>query len=112
MTLRFNAISWFHAVPRLRAALHGGPVIAGEVGGNRRAIVYHGDVMNTTSRIEQATRDLGRQFLVSGDALERLADIEGFALEDLGLQQLRGRAAAMQVYAVTAKRSTNDQKAI
>ena len=93
----------FGAVPRLRAALHGGPVIAGEVGGSRRAIVYHGDVMNTTSRIEQATRDLERQFLVSGDALERLEELEGFALEDLGLQQLRGRAAAMRVYAVTAK---------
>ena len=102
----------FGAVPRLRAALHAGPVITGEVGGSRRAIVYHGDVMNTTSRIEQATRDLDRQFLVSGDALERLAHLEGFGLEDLGLQQLRGRAAAMRVYAVTAKPSTNGQKAI
>ena len=100
----------FGEVPRLRAALHGGPVIAGEVGGSRRAIVYHGDVMNTTSRIEQATRDLDRQFLVSGDALERLADLEGFAPEDLGLQPLRGRAAAMHVYAVTAKPSTNGQE--
>jgi adenylate cyclase len=102
----------FNAVPRLRAALHAGPVVTGEVGGSRRAIVYHGDVMNTTSRIEQATRDLERQFLVSGDALQRLADLEGFERENLGLQQLRGRAAAMQIYAVTAKPSTNEQKAI
>ncbi len=92
----------FGAVPRLRAALHGGPVITGEVGGSRRAIVYHGDVMNTTSRIEQATRDLERQFLVSGDAVERLGDLGGFALEDLGLQQLRGRAAVMRVYSIAA----------
>jgi len=102
----------FGAVPRLRAALHGGPVITGEVGGSRRAIVYHGDVMNTTSRIEQATRDLERQFLVSGDAMERLADLGGFALDDLGLQRLRGRAGAMHVYAVAAKPSTNAQKTI
>ena len=102
----------FGAVPRLRAALHGGPVITGEVGGSRRAIVYHGDVMNTTSRLEQATRDLERQFLVSGDAMERLADLGGFALDDLGLQRLRGRAAAMHVYAVEAKPSTNGQKTI
>jgi class 3 adenylate cyclase len=66
-------------------------------------LVSCGDVMNTTSRIEQATRDLERQFLVSGDALERLGDLGRFTLEDLGLQQLRGRAAAMRVYAVTAK---------
>jgi adenylate cyclase len=93
----------FGTVPRLRAALHGGPVITGEVGGRRRAIVYHGDVMNTTSRIEQMTRDLERQFLVSGDAMERLADLAGFAFEDLGLQRLRGRAAAMHIYAVAPK---------
>jgi adenylate cyclase len=92
----------FGAAPRLRGALHGGPVVTGEVGGSRRAIVYHGDVMNTTSRIEQATRDLGRQFLVSSDAMERLADLGRFALDDLGLQHLRGRAAAVHVYAVAA----------
>ena len=74
--------------------------------------MYHGDVMNTTSRIEHATRDLDRQFLVSGDALARLADLEAFAREDLGPQRLRGRAAAMHVYAVTAKPSTNGQKTI
>ena len=93
----------FGVAPRLHAALHAGPVIAGEVGGSRRAIVYHGDVMNTTSRIEQATRDLERQFLVSGGALERLDGLEGYALEDLGPQQLRGRAAMVRVYSVAAK---------
>lgn len=93
----------FGTAPRLRAALHGGPVITGEVGGSRRAIVYHGDVMNTTARIEQATRDLERQFLASRDALERLGNLDGFTIEDLGAQQLRGRAAAIGVYALTAK---------
>ena len=93
----------FGAVPRLRAALHAGPVVAGEVGGSRRAIVFHGDVMNTTARLEQATRDLDRQFLVSGDALDRLVGLEGVAAEDLGFHGLRGRATAVRVYAVTAK---------
>ena len=94
----------FGVQPRLRAALHAGPVITGEVGGSRRAIVYHGDVMNTTSRIEQATRDLQRQFLVSSDALERLGGLESYALEDLGMQPLRGRTAAVRVYSVATKR--------
>ena len=59
--------------------------------------------MNTTSRIEQATRELGRRFLASSDALERLANLEGFASEDLGPRELRGRAAAMRVYALTIR---------
>ena len=88
---------------QFRAALHAGPVITGEVGGSRRAIVYHGDVMNTTSRIEQATRDVERKYLVSSDALERLDGADAYTLEDLGLQRLRGRAATVRVYAVEAK---------
>jgi len=90
----------FDAVPQLRAALHAGPVITGEVGGRRRAIVFHGDVMNTTSRLENATRDLGRPFLVSEDAMSHLDGKEAYKAVDLGPQQLRGRAAPVHVYAV------------
>jgi adenylate cyclase len=98
----------FGAVPRLRAALHAGPIISGEVGGSRRAVVYHGDVMNAASRLEQAARDLDRRFLVSDDALLRLDNLQGFALDDLGLQHLRGRAGAIRVYEVAAHPSQAD----
>ena len=99
----------FGAVPKLRAALHAGPVITGEVGGSRRAIVFHGDVMNTTSRIENATRDLGRPFLVSEDALSRLEGKEAYAMVDLGEQQLRGREARVRVYALDFEGGSNAQ---
>jgi len=89
----------FGVTPGLRAALHAGPVISGEVGGSKRDIVFHGDVMNTAARLEQATRDLGRRFIVSADALRRLAGTERYALEPLGPQTLRGRAAPVEVYA-------------
>lgn len=90
----------FGVAPRLRAALHAGPVVAGEVGGSWRAVVFHGDVMNTTSRLEHATRDLDRAFLVTEDALDLLEGLESYSIEDLGLQQLRGRAAPVRVHAV------------
>jgi adenylate cyclase len=89
----------FGVTPGIRAALHAGPVISGEIGGSKRDIVFHGDVMNTASRLEQATRDLDRRFLVSADALGRLAGTERYALEPLGPQALRGRAAPVEVYA-------------
>ncbi|MBS0335457.1 MAG: adenylate/guanylate cyclase domain-containing protein [Proteobacteria bacterium] len=90
----------FGARPRLRAALHAGSVITGEVGGSRRAIVFHGDVMNTTSRLENATRDLGRPFLVSEDAMSRMDGKEAYRSIDLGPQPMRGRVAPLRVYAV------------
>jgi adenylate cyclase len=89
----------FGVAPGIRAALHAGAVISGEVGGSKRDIVFHGDVMNTASRLEQSTRALGRRFLVSADALGRLAGTERYALESLGSQALRGRAAPVEVYA-------------
>ena len=94
----------FGVAPRLRGALHAGPVITGEIGDIKRDIVFHGDVMNTASRIEQATRDLGRAFLVSADALARLTGAERYALESLGSHAVRGRAAPVQIYAVAATR--------
>lgn len=93
----------FGAAPRLRAALHAGPVTVGEVGESKREIVFHGDVMNTAARLEQVTRDLDRRFVASADALERLPRSERFAFEDLGVQTLRGRATPMRVFAVEQK---------
>ena len=94
----------FGTVPKIRAALHAGEVVTGEIGGSRRAIVFHGDVMNTTSRIENATRTLGHNYLVSEDALARLEDTGRYATQDLGIQQLRGRVNPIRVYAVSADR--------
>jgi adenylate cyclase len=65
--------------------------------------VFHGDVMNTASRLEQVSRDLDRRFVASADALERLEHSERFALEDLGVHTLRGRATPMRVFAVEEK---------
>ncbi|HYB41682.1 MAG TPA: adenylate/guanylate cyclase domain-containing protein [Candidatus Methylomirabilis sp.] len=92
----------FGLVPRLRAALHAGTVIGGEIGGVvKRDVIFHGDVMNTAARLEQATRDLDRSFLVSADALNRLTGTERYMFEPLGPRALRGRAAPVEVYAVT-----------
>jgi adenylate cyclase len=90
----------FGVVPRVRGAVHVGPVIVGEVGGSKRDIVFHGDVLNTTSRLEQLAREWERPLVASAAALERCRDTEAYVLEDLGSQVLRGRASPMLVYAV------------
>jgi adenylate cyclase len=90
----------FAAEPGLRAALHLGEVIAGEVGEVRRAIVYHGDVMNTAARLEQATRELGCRFIASADAISSFDTGEQFQLRDLGDLHLRGRKQPIRAWAV------------
>ena len=59
-------------------------------------------MLNTAARLEQAARDLDRNFLVSTDALGRLAGTERYLLERLEHQAMRGRAAPVEVYAVGA----------
>jgi adenylate cyclase len=93
----------FGTVPKLRAALHAGEVVTGEAGGSRRAIVFHGDVMNATSRIENLTRTLGHPFLVSEDARARMEGTGLYEFTDLGPQALRGREAPLRVYSVAVR---------
>ncbi|MEO8142925.1 MAG: adenylate/guanylate cyclase domain-containing protein [Betaproteobacteria bacterium] len=90
----------FSAEPHLRAALHLGEVIAGEVGVVRRAIVYHGDVMNTASRLEQATRDQGVRFIASDAAMQALGPQADMEARDLGALALRGRTEPIRAWGV------------
>ncbi len=90
----------FGVQPALRAALHLGEVIAGEVGQVRRAIVFHGDVMNTTGRLEQATRDVGCLFIASAEALGALQAPREIRTRDLGPLALRGRVEPIHAFCV------------
>jgi adenylate cyclase len=100
-----DAAPWFedafNVSPAVRGSLHAGPVVAGEVGVNRRSIVFHGDVMNVGARLEQATRELDCPFLASGEAIHLLDGKAGYRIHDHGLRQLRGRHAPMQVFEVS-----------
>ena len=63
----------FGAVPRIRGSLHFGPVIVGEIGDVKRAIVFNGDVMNTAARLEELSRTVDGGFLASRTAMERFS---------------------------------------
>ena len=93
----------FDVTPAVRGALHAGPVVAGEVGVNRRSIVFHGDVMNVCARIEQIARDMGSPFLASNEAIRLLKGKKSYHIHDHGPHTLRGRQTPMQVFAVSLK---------
>ena len=92
----------FGVAPAVRGALHAGAVVSGEVGKSKREIVFHGDVMNTTARLEALAKEVNRSLVVSAEALARSGERDGYVLENLGPRTVRGRAAPVIVYAVTA----------
>jgi len=90
----------FGAVPRIRGSLHFGPVIVGEIGDVKRAIVFNGDVMNTAARLEELSRTVDGGFLASRTAMERFNSVPPFAIRDLGRLPIRGRADGIDVVGI------------
>jgi len=94
--------SEFGAAPRIRGSLHYGPVIVGEIGDVKRAIVFNGDVMNTAARLEELSRKVDGGFLASRVAMTRFSSSPPFAVRDLGRLEIRGRADGIDVVGIDA----------
>jgi adenylate cyclase len=92
----------FGATPRIRGSLHFGPVIVGEIGDVKRAIVFNGDVMNTAARLEELSRKVEGGFLASSAAMDRFNTAPPFAVRDLGRLPIRGRADGIDVVGIDA----------
>jgi adenylate cyclase len=92
----------FGAAPRIRGSLHFGPVIIGEIGDVKRAIVFNGDVMNTAARLEELSRTVDGGFLASRAAMERFGSAPPFAVRDLGRLPIRGRVDGIDVVGIDA----------
>ena len=87
---------------RIGVGAHYGPVLLGEVGGERvLEFTVTGDTVNVASRLEALTRDLGVDVVVSEDLARRaLAEGDGAALDGFRAappQALRGRAEPLAV---------------
>ena len=93
----------FGVAPRIRGSLHFGPVIIGEIGDVKRAIVFNGDVMNTAARLEELSRQVDGGFLASRAAMERFSSAPPFAVCDLGRLAIRGRADGIDVVGIEAR---------
>jgi len=92
----------FGVVPRIRGSLHFGPVIVGEIGDLKRAIVFNGDVMNTAARLEELSRNVDGGFLASRAAMQRFDSAPPFAVRELGRLAIRGRADGIDVVGIEA----------
>ena len=92
--------SRFGVVPSFRAALHAGPVAVGEMGDSKLEIVLLGDTVNTTSRIEQSCRELGRNFLASAEALALITLPPGVESEEMPPVPLKGKSRPVRLFAI------------
>jgi adenylate cyclase len=88
----------------IRAGLHCGPVVVGEMGSVKKEIALIGDTLNTTARIVDVCRDSGQQVIASAALLDQLALPPGIAARALGPTMLRGKKTALDLFVLEAKK--------
>jgi adenylate cyclase len=99
---RDNYLKNFGVNPEFKAGLHFGKVISAQIGDLKREIVYNGDVVNTTARIQSECNNYQRDCLVSGALMERLRNMNGFQWEKIGAVTFRGKETQVELYSVVS----------
>ncbi len=87
-------------VPRFRAGLHGGSVVATWVGLAKTELAFHGDALNATSRIQGLCKQLGESCIVSATLMDRLTLPDHLRARPLGQPELRGKSESMELFAI------------
>jgi adenylate cyclase len=93
----------YGTLPGFKAGLHVGQVTTGEIGTLKKEIVFTGDVLNTTSRIQGLCNSLHVDLLISGQLLELLQPDDRFTVLDLAEHHLKGRDEAIKLYSLVRK---------
>jgi len=87
-------------VPEFKAGLHCGNVTIGEVGVIKKEIVFTGDVLNTTARIQELCNTYNVRLLVSKKLIDLLQIENRYLIKAIGEITLRGKSAKDILYSM------------
>lgn len=87
--------------PEFKAGLHCGKVTVAEVGEIKTEIAYHGDVLNTASRIQSLCNSLQKEFLISEAFLHLLPEEKRDEAVFVANVELRGKEVKTRIFTVT-----------
>jgi len=96
-------ITQFGLLPTFKAGLHYGMVTAGEIGSLKKEIIFTGDVLNTSARIQGLCNQFGAELLVSEDLVKVLQLPPIYATISVGEVPLRGRSKPMELFAISTR---------
>jgi adenylate cyclase len=100
-SLRFRTDNYqrrYGFVPEFKSGIHYGKVIKAQVGVVKKEIAFHGDVVNTASRIQGKCNELMRDLLVSESVRDQLP--RNFRCDWEGTHQLKGKELDLNLYSI------------
>ncbi|MCA1919850.1 MAG: adenylate/guanylate cyclase domain-containing protein [Flavobacterium piscis] len=84
--------------PQFKAGMHCGKVTTGEIGVLKKEIIFTGDVLNTTARIEGLCNNYDVDILVSDSLAEKLDLSPYYKVESVGKNNLRGKDIQFELF--------------
>lgn len=91
--------SQFGQVPAFKAGFHYGRVTTGEIGVIKKDIIFTGDVLNTSARIQGLCNHYEVDILISAELVRHLnLDKSDFQLKSMGENELRGREQKLELF--------------
>ena len=98
-------IELYNEFPQFKAGIHLGEVVVTEVGGLKSEIAYHGDTINTASRLCAEAKNYENGLLISAELLGFLQYIdESFCVESVGLVKFKGKEHDIAAFSVNEKK--------
>jgi adenylate cyclase len=95
--------SRFGLLPGFKAGMHFGKVTAGEIGSLKKEVIFTGDVLNTSARIQGLCNQFGADLLVSEDLIKVLDIPSPYTITPVGETLLKGRIKPMELFAISKK---------
>jgi adenylate cyclase len=93
-------LSKYNLVPIFKAGLHGGELIVTEVGTVKKEIAYHGDVINTSARIQGECNKYNELLLCSNMLINDLSLATKYSPEFIGNIELKGKEEKFKISAI------------
>jgi adenylate cyclase len=90
----------FGLLPKFKAGLHYGTVTVGEIGSLKKEIIFTGDVLNTSARIQGLCNQFDVDLLVSEDLAKVLHLPSTYAIISVGETLLKGRIKPMTLFII------------
>ena len=100
----------FGILPAFKAGVHFGMVTAGEIGSLKKEIIFTGDVLNTSARIQGLCNHFNADLLVSEDLAKILHLPAKYEIRTVGENLLKGRSKTMEIFSISASNVSGESR--
>ncbi|HEX7845250.1 MAG TPA: adenylate/guanylate cyclase domain-containing protein [Chitinophagaceae bacterium] len=97
---REHFLKQYGVYPQFKAGIHCGKVTVAEVGEIKTEIAYHGDVVNTASRIQNLCNQFQKELLVSESFLQQLPEKDHSLVSFVVDAALKGKESTTKIFTI------------